>query len=320
MIGGLIGNRSGPNVEVMNSFELEFNFSDHDIIIDKEKCRNKQQECNLNTDIKTKSNFLSEFAFIVVFFPIFCRCIDKDKQPSTDSEFLGWYSIGNHPTKENIQVHKQICEINKSSIMLQLSSQSWKIDVEYIFQISSFFLCIQHKIYLLVIFFSKQLPVQSENEISHVNLPYKSFFVYAINEKLKKLNQLDLLIKQNNKDYHEALVNKLNEMIQKQSTNHKALMDKLDGFMGKLDGMSEENSTNHKALMDKLDKLIEATQPRESPIWAIMINQVLWLLSFSLTIIGSNYAHIVEKIFALPIILCCSVFMIFFYFLFILFN
>ncbi|XP_055326439.1 COP9 signalosome complex subunit 6-like, partial [Sitodiplosis mosellana] len=97
VIGGLIGNRSGPNVEVMNSFELEFNFSDHDIIIDKEKCRNKQQE------------------YI-------------DKQPSTDSEFLGWYSIGNHPTEENIKVHKQICEINKSSIMLQLSPQSWKID------------------------------------------------------------------------------------------------------------------------------------------------------------------------------------------------
>ncbi|XP_055326443.1 uncharacterized protein LOC129580237 isoform X2 [Sitodiplosis mosellana] len=169
---------------------------------------------------------------------------DIDKQPSTDSEFLGWYSIGNHPTEENIKVHKQICEINKSSIMLQLSPQSWKID----------------------------LPVKSENEISHVNLPYKSFFVYAINEKLNKLNQLDLLIKQN-KDYHEALVDKLNEMIQKQSTNHEALMDKLDGMIQKLDGMSKNQSTNHDALMDKLDKLIEATQPRESPIWAIIINQ-----------------------------------------------
>ena len=36
-------------------------------------------------------------------------------------DFLGWYSTGESPTEDDIDVHKQICEINESPLFLQLN-------------------------------------------------------------------------------------------------------------------------------------------------------------------------------------------------------
>ena len=39
-------------------------------------------------------------------------------------DFLGWYSTGENPTENDIDVHKQICEINESPLFLQLNPNS----------------------------------------------------------------------------------------------------------------------------------------------------------------------------------------------------
>lgn len=45
VIGALIGKQKGRNIEVMNSFELKFEFVDKDIIINQEYYTTKEQQC-----------------------------------------------------------------------------------------------------------------------------------------------------------------------------------------------------------------------------------------------------------------------------------
>lgn len=47
----------------------------------------------------------------------------------SDLDFLGWYTTGDSPTEQDIQIHKQICNINECPIMLQLNPQSRNVDV-----------------------------------------------------------------------------------------------------------------------------------------------------------------------------------------------
>lgn len=91
VIGALIGKQSGRNVEVMNSFELKFKLVDQNIVICQDYYRTKEEQY---------------------------------KQVFKDLDFLGWYTTGDRPTEQDINVHKQICEINECPIMLQLSAQS----------------------------------------------------------------------------------------------------------------------------------------------------------------------------------------------------
>lgn len=57
----------------------------------------------------------------------------SDKQVFSDLDFLGWYTTGESPTEQDIQVHKQICNINECPIMLQLNPQSRNVDVSHNF-------------------------------------------------------------------------------------------------------------------------------------------------------------------------------------------
>lgn len=45
VIGALIGKQKGRNIEVMNAFELKFDKSDNDIIINQEYYSTKEQQC-----------------------------------------------------------------------------------------------------------------------------------------------------------------------------------------------------------------------------------------------------------------------------------
>lgn len=44
-------------------------------------------------------------------------------------DFIGWYTTGDAPGVMDIKVHKQICEINESPIMLKLNPYDKNIEV-----------------------------------------------------------------------------------------------------------------------------------------------------------------------------------------------
>lgn len=44
-------------------------------------------------------------------------------------DFIGWYTTGDAANPTDIKIHKQICEINESPIMLKLNPFDKNIDV-----------------------------------------------------------------------------------------------------------------------------------------------------------------------------------------------
>nr|CAG4643319.1 EOG090X08T4 [Ilyocryptus agilis] len=88
VIGALIGKQKGRSLEIMNSFELVFNVIEGSIIIDREYYNTKEEQF---------------------------------KQVFSDMDFLGWYTTGDAPNESDIHVHKQICEINESPVILKLN-------------------------------------------------------------------------------------------------------------------------------------------------------------------------------------------------------
>lgn len=51
------------------------------------------------------------------------------KQVFSDMDFIGWYTTGDTPNTTDIKIHKQICDINESPIMLKLNPYDKNIDV-----------------------------------------------------------------------------------------------------------------------------------------------------------------------------------------------
>lgn len=51
------------------------------------------------------------------------------KQVFSDMDFIGWYTTGDAPNATDIKVHKQICNINESPILLKLNPYDKNIDV-----------------------------------------------------------------------------------------------------------------------------------------------------------------------------------------------
>ncbi|CAG9854200.1 unnamed protein product [Phyllotreta striolata] len=95
VIGALIGKQKGRNIEIMNSFELVFRVIGGDIIIDKDYYNMKEEQF---------------------------------KQVFSDLDFIGWYTTGDSPSMMDIKVHKQICEINESPILLKLNPYDKNIE------------------------------------------------------------------------------------------------------------------------------------------------------------------------------------------------
>lgn len=88
VIGALIGKQKGRSLEIMNSFELVFTHVEGSIIIDRDYYNTKEEQF---------------------------------KQVFSDMDFLGWYTTGDAPNESDIHVHKQICEINESPVILKLN-------------------------------------------------------------------------------------------------------------------------------------------------------------------------------------------------------
>ena len=86
--GAIIGKHKGRQIEVMNSFELDYNTIEGKVVIDRDYYN------------------LKEIQFKQVFSTL---------------DFLGWYSTGDAPAESDIDIHRQICEIDESPLFLQLN-------------------------------------------------------------------------------------------------------------------------------------------------------------------------------------------------------
>lgn len=109
MYGALIGKQKGRNIEIMNSFELLFTCIGDDVIIDRDYYTTKEEQF---------------------------------KQVFSEMDFLGWYTTGDMPTEKDIRVHKQLCEINESPVLLKLDPRPKNTEVnslEYVFVRKYFF-------------------------------------------------------------------------------------------------------------------------------------------------------------------------------------
>ncbi|KAK9888524.1 hypothetical protein WA026_000775 [Henosepilachna vigintioctopunctata] len=95
VFGALIGKQKGRNIEVMNSFELVFSIIGGDVVVDKDYYNMKEEQF---------------------------------KQVFSDMDFIGWYTTGDAPSMADIKIHKQICDINESPIMLKLNPYDKNID------------------------------------------------------------------------------------------------------------------------------------------------------------------------------------------------
>ncbi|KAI9336530.1 maintenance of mitochondrial structure and function-domain-containing protein [Obelidium mucronatum] len=89
IFGAIIGTQSGREIEIFNSYELPYTFSNEKgFVINNEYFLTKQEK------------------FREVF-------------PKYD--LLGWYSVGAQPTEADLAVHKQILEHNESPLFIQLN-------------------------------------------------------------------------------------------------------------------------------------------------------------------------------------------------------
>lgn len=43
-------------------------------------------------------------------------------------DFLGWYTTASQPTEEHIKIHRQICQLNESPILLQMDTSSKQVE------------------------------------------------------------------------------------------------------------------------------------------------------------------------------------------------
>ncbi|XP_036213441.2 COP9 signalosome complex subunit 6 [Bactrocera oleae] len=95
VFGALIGKQKGRNIEVMNSFELRVDRVGADVVINREYYQTKEQQF---------------------------------KQVFSDLDFIGWYTTDEAPTLLDIQIQKQMAEINECPILLQLNPLSRSVD------------------------------------------------------------------------------------------------------------------------------------------------------------------------------------------------
>ncbi|XP_022909078.1 COP9 signalosome complex subunit 6 [Onthophagus taurus] len=95
VIGALIGKQKGRNIEIMNSFELVFSVIGEDVIIDRDYYNMKEEQF---------------------------------KQVFSEMDFIGWYTTGDSVSATDIKIHKQICEINESPVLLKLNPFDKNID------------------------------------------------------------------------------------------------------------------------------------------------------------------------------------------------
>jgi len=95
VVGAIIGQQRGRHLEIMNSFELVFTVEDGLIVIDRDYYRTKEEQF---------------------------------KQVFSEMDFIGWYTTGDVPSPADIMVHRQICEISESPVLLKLNPVAKNFD------------------------------------------------------------------------------------------------------------------------------------------------------------------------------------------------
>eukprot|EP00096_Caligus_rogercresseyi_P013979 TRINITY_DN6539_c0_g1_i1.p1 TRINITY_DN6539_c0_g1~~TRINITY_DN6539_c0_g1_i1.p1 ORF type:complete len:339 (-),score=90.29 TRINITY_DN6539_c0_g1_i1:138-1034(-) len=94
--GAIIGKQKGRDIEIMNSFELDYNVIEGKVIIDSEYYKAKEEQF---------------------------------KQVFTEMDFLGWYSTGEMPSNSDLEIHKQITEFHESPLFLQMNPLARQSDL-----------------------------------------------------------------------------------------------------------------------------------------------------------------------------------------------
>lgn len=103
--GALLGRQKGRNIELCTSFEIKMN----------ENITNPDLE---QIDLEFLHTNIGQF-----------------KQVFNDLDFLGWYTTGSTPIESDILLHKQICSINESPVLLKLDPFGKHTDLPvYIFE------------------------------------------------------------------------------------------------------------------------------------------------------------------------------------------
>ncbi|XP_034232636.1 COP9 signalosome complex subunit 6 [Thrips palmi] len=110
VIGALIGKQKGRNIEIMNSFELNFTIGGSTFGEEETKCT-------------------APVGDIVIDREYYNTKEEQFKQVFSDHDFLGWYTTGEGADENDIKVHKQICEINESPVFLKLNPNSRQSDL-----------------------------------------------------------------------------------------------------------------------------------------------------------------------------------------------
>jgi COP9 signalosome complex subunit 6 len=94
VLGALIGTQKGRNLEIFNSFELQFDVIDGNIVINRDYYNTKEEQCSNIVILTSLFHFIS---FLLV------------KQVFKDLDFLGWYVTGNlSGTQDDMKVHRQV--------------------------------------------------------------------------------------------------------------------------------------------------------------------------------------------------------------------
>jgi len=88
VFGAIIGKQKGRNIEVMNSFELATLQIEGHPVIDTDYYKMKEEQF---------------------------------KQVFSEMDILGWYSTGECPRKEDVDVHKQILDVHESPLFIQMN-------------------------------------------------------------------------------------------------------------------------------------------------------------------------------------------------------
>lgn len=90
VFGALLGRQKGRNIELCTSFEMKMDAN----------AENPELE---EIDLEFLNVNIGQF-----------------KQVFSDLDFLGWYTTGSAPIESDIALHKQICTINESPVLLKL--------------------------------------------------------------------------------------------------------------------------------------------------------------------------------------------------------
>jgi len=88
VFGAIIGKQKGRNIEIMNSFELATLQIEEKYVIDTDYYKMKEEQF---------------------------------KQVFSEMDILGWYSTGECPRKQDVDIHKQILEMHESPLFLQMN-------------------------------------------------------------------------------------------------------------------------------------------------------------------------------------------------------